>query len=104
MSRLGAELTPVIGAIPTVSAPPEFGLAKAMLMQWQTNGWDCPSGVVGTDPKGPAETTQVVVQNSSACFLFHVFLHLSASRSKQALHYCLAFQSLAPHAFEDTLL
>ena len=74
VSRLGMELVPIIAAIPTPPSRPEYGLAKAMLTTWMTNGYDCPSGLTGTDPKGPADTTQIVVQNSSACFLFHAFL------------------------------
>jgi penicillin amidase len=74
VSGLGMELTPIIAQLPALPGKPELAAAKAMLAQWATNGWDCPSGIVGTDPKGPAETTQVVVQNSSACFLFHAFL------------------------------
>lgn len=74
VSRLGMALTPILHAIPTGGTPAEFAAARAILDQWASNGWDCPSGVVGTDPKGPADTTLAVVQNSAGCFLFHAFL------------------------------
>jgi penicillin G amidase len=74
VSRPGMALTPIIHAIPNTGAPAEFASAKAILDQWAANGWDCPSGVVGTDPNGPADTTAAVVQNSAGCFLFHAFL------------------------------
>jgi penicillin amidase len=74
VSRLGKALTQIIDAIPATGTPPDFALARAILDQWATNHWDCPSGVVGTDPKGPADGTLAVVQNSAGCFLFHTFL------------------------------
>jgi len=74
VSRPGMAFAPIIAALPTASAPPELAAAQAVLAQWATNGWDCPSGVVGTNPKGPADTNPTVVQNSAGCFLFHEFL------------------------------
>jgi len=74
VSRPGMAFAPIIAALPATGAPPELGAAKALLAQWATNGWDCPSAVVGTDPKGPAETNATVLQNSAGCFLFHAFL------------------------------
>src|SRR5207244_4160320 len=75
VSGPGMALTPIIHAIPTTgTTPPEFAAARAILDQWAANGWDCPSGIVGTDPKGPADGTLSVVQNSAGCFLFHAFL------------------------------
>lgn len=74
VSRPGMAFAPIIAALPTSGAPPELAAAKALLGQWATNGWDCPSGVVGSNPKGPADTNATVVQNSAGCFLFHEFL------------------------------
>jgi len=76
VSRPGMLFTQIIAGIPTSdSTPPELAAAKAVLAQWATNGWDCPSGLTGSDPATSAvDTTPVVVQNSSGCFLFHVFL------------------------------
>jgi penicillin amidase len=74
VSRPGMAFASIIDRLPTAGAPPELALAKAVLAQWATNGFDCPSGVIGSDPKGPADTTPTVVQNSAGCFLFHEFL------------------------------
>jgi len=74
VSRPGMAFAPIIAALPAGGAPPELAAAKAVLAQWATNGWDCPSGVIGTSPKGPADPNPTVVQNSSGCFLFHEFL------------------------------
>jgi acyl-homoserine lactone acylase PvdQ len=46
-----------------------------VLAQWAANGWDCPSGLLGSDPvASPVDPTPSVVQSSAGCFLFHVFL------------------------------
>lgn len=75
VSRLGLAFAPIIAAIPATGAPPELAAAKAILAQWAANGADCPSGLTGSDPKLSAtDTTPAVMQNSSGCFLFHVFL------------------------------
>ena len=74
VSRPGMAFAPILAALPTAGAPPELAAAKAILAQWATNGFDCPSAVVGTDPKGPADTNATVLQNSAGCFLFHVFI------------------------------
>jgi len=72
VSRPGMAFTPIIAA--ATGAAPELKAAQALLAQWATNGWDCPSVVVGTSPKGPADTNPTVIQNSAGCFLFHEFL------------------------------
>jgi penicillin amidase len=76
VSRPGKVFSGFIAQLPTsASSPPELAVAKAVLAQWATNGWDCPSGLLGTDPKAsPIDPTPSVVQNSSGCFLFHAFL------------------------------
>ncbi|HEX2689539.1 MAG TPA: penicillin acylase family protein [Kofleriaceae bacterium] len=81
VSRAGKVFTDYIARLPTsATSPPELAAAKGVLAQWATNGWDCPSGVLGTDPKhSPIDPTLTVVQNSSGCFLFHAFLRTLAS-------------------------
>jgi penicillin amidase len=77
VSRPGMAFAPIIAALPTAGAPAELAAAKAVIAQWATNGFDCPSGLRGTDPKLSAvDTTPAVVQNSSGCFLFHAFLRV----------------------------
>jgi acyl-homoserine lactone acylase PvdQ len=76
VSRPGMLFTQIIAAVPASGTPPPaLAAAKAVLAQWATNGWDCPSGLTGTDPVTSAvDATPTVVQNSAGCFLFHVFL------------------------------
>ncbi len=76
VSRLGKVFTDIIATIPTdANSPAELVTAKTVLGQWATNGWDCPSGLLGTDPSAsPPDTNTTVVQNSAGCFLFHAFL------------------------------
>ena len=77
VSRPGMAFDPIIAALP--AGPPELATAKAILAQWKARGWDCPSAVVGTDPKGPAATDAAVLQSSAGCFLFHAFLRTLVS-------------------------
>lgn len=81
VSRLGMLFTAFIAQLPaTASSPPELAAAQAVLNQWATNGWDCPSGLLGIDPKAsPVDPTPKTVQNSSGCYLFHVFLRALAT-------------------------
>lgn len=79
VSRPGMAFTPIIAAIPGTGAPAEFAAARAILSQWASNGWDCPSGLTGIDPDGPVDPTVAVVQNSAGCFLFHAFLRAMVS-------------------------
>ena len=77
VSRPGMVFTQIIAPIPVDGSPPEFAAAKAVLAQWATNGWDCPSGLTGSDPQAsPAATDATVLQNSAGCFLFHAFLRV----------------------------
>ena len=73
MSRPGKVFTDIIGALPTTADDPAaLTAARAVLAQWAAAGWDCPSGLTGSDPKTSAvDATPAVVQNSSGCFLFH---------------------------------
>lgn len=77
VSRPGAAFAPFIAAIPADAGHPQLALAQGVLAQWATNGFDCPSGLLGTDPEtSPIDPTPAVVQNSSGCFLFHEFLRV----------------------------
>ncbi|HSR97860.1 MAG TPA: penicillin acylase family protein, partial [Kofleriaceae bacterium] len=77
VSRPGMAFAPAIAALPTAGAPAELAAAQAVLAQWATNGFDCPSGLLGTDPKlSPVDPDPKVSQNSSGCFLFHAFLRV----------------------------
>ena len=74
MSRPGKVFTDLIAALPAATDPSDVA-ARAILAQWATNGWDCPSGLLGSDPAAsPIDTTPSVMQNSQGCFLFHAFL------------------------------
>lgn len=75
VSRPGAAFAPFVAA--SSGAAPELALAKRLLAQWATNGFDCPSGLTGTDPKtSPVDIVTRTSQNSSGCFLFHEFLRV----------------------------
>jgi penicillin amidase len=79
MSRPGAAFKPFIDAAlkDAKVLPLSDGqkLGQSVLDQWAANGFDCPSGLTGTDPKNsPVDATPTVVQNSAGCMLFHTFL------------------------------
>lgn len=76
VSRPGMDFGAYIAALPTSQTDPaNLVAAKAVLAQWGQNGWDCPSGLLGSDPvKSAADTTAKVQQSSAGCFLFHEFL------------------------------
>jgi penicillin amidase len=81
VSRPGMAFAPIIAALPTGGAPPELAAAKAIIAQWASNGFDCPSGLTGADPKAsPTATDAKVLQNSAGCFLFHAFLRMLVTR------------------------
>ncbi len=74
MSRPGQAFAPAIAALPGGNNA-DLAAAQAVIAQWATNGFDCPSGLLGSDPvASPIDLTPAVVQNSAGCFLFHVFL------------------------------
>jgi len=76
VSRPGMALSEYAAALPTsASDPPSLVAAKAVLTNWATNGWDCPSGLLDNDPlAGAVDSSPRVVQNTSGCFFFHQFL------------------------------
>jgi penicillin amidase len=75
-SRLGKVFTDYLAVLPSVNTdPPAFRSAAAVLAQWAANGWDCPTGLLGVDPKLSAvDATPSVMDSSAGCFLFHTFL------------------------------
>ena len=79
MSRPGAAFKPFIDValqdplVKPLSAGQTLG--QSVLNQWAANGFDCPSGLTGSDPKNsPVDATPTVAQNSAGCMLFHTFL------------------------------
>jgi penicillin amidase len=73
-SRPGKAFVDLIDALPA-SSDPSVTAARGVLDQWATAGFDCPSGLKGSDPnESPVDATPSVVTNSSGCFLFHAFL------------------------------
>jgi penicillin amidase len=102
VSRPGKAFEPIIAAIPG-STPPALAAAKAVINQWKLNGFDCPSGLLGSDPKtSPVSTDPKVLQNSAGCFLFHVFLRTLIPRvftddlglAKQGINQLAAIKAL----------
>ncbi|HEY0190253.1 MAG TPA: penicillin acylase family protein, partial [Kofleriaceae bacterium] len=83
VSRPGAAFVPVLDKLAAAAgsaAPAQVTAGLQILDQWKANGYDCPTGLLGTDPKrSPVDPTTTVVQNSSGCFLFHEFLRTLAT-------------------------
>jgi acyl-homoserine lactone acylase PvdQ len=72
VSRMGAAFYPHLAALPAGGAGLET--ARALLLAWKTGGFDCPSGLLGTDPElSPVDIDATVSANSTGCYLFHVF-------------------------------
>jgi penicillin amidase len=79
VSRPGKAFVTVIKTLP-VDNDASVSAARAVLDAWETNGYDCPSGLLGSDPvQSAVDTTPAVVANSAGCFLFHTFLRHLAS-------------------------
>jgi penicillin amidase len=78
VSRAGKAFVDYIATLPTgASDPTSLVTARAVLAQWASNGYDCPSGLLGVDPnKSAGDTTTAISQNSAGCFLFHEFLRV----------------------------
>lgn len=76
VSRPGKAFATFVSAIPTTGTSPAALVgAKAVFTSWAAQGFDCPTGLTGTDPAtSPRDTTPAVVAASSGCFLFHAFL------------------------------
>lgn len=74
VSTLGAIFQGILANYPTMPAP-EFEAARAMFAQWKANGFDCPTGLIGTDPVTATDDPDAVqAANSASCMLFHAFL------------------------------
>ena len=65
---------PFLPATITGSQKPVYDAAKAVWDQWDTDGYDCPTGLSGTDPKSAPDTNATHVRDSAGCLLFHTFL------------------------------
>ena len=59
--------------LPTAQQAP-YAAARAMLTTWAADGYDCPTGLVGVDPKGAIDPDPKHSRDSAACLLFHTFL------------------------------
>ncbi|HUJ57006.1 MAG TPA: penicillin acylase family protein [Kofleriaceae bacterium] len=71
VSRMGKVFGDYVAALPA-SSDPDLTTARAILAQWAQDGYDCPSGLRGSDPvNSPVDATPAVVQSSTGCFLFH---------------------------------
>jgi penicillin amidase len=80
VSTIGKAFTDILSSAafdPAAAASPDFAAARGMLQAWGTNAraYDCPTGLLGTDPVlSPPDPDPVNQANSAACFLFHAFL------------------------------
>ena len=50
-----------------------YAAAFAMLKQWQTDKYLCPTALTGTSPSSAPVTDATVLRDSAACMLFHQF-------------------------------
>jgi penicillin amidase len=74
VSRLGAAFERIIAALPAGAAGSDLELARALLAQWKVDGFDCPTGLDGTDPStSPDDPDPTHTTDSAACYLFHAF-------------------------------
>jgi penicillin amidase len=74
VSRPGKAFVDIIDTLPAFTDASALA-GKALLDQWSAAGFDCPSGVLGSDPVfSPVDPTPAVQTNSAGCFLFHAFL------------------------------
>jgi len=78
VSRFGAAFTRYLSApafAPVAAAVPAFGAGRALLMQWGTDGYQCTTGLLGTDPLlSPVDPDATNTRDSAACLLFHFFV------------------------------
>ena len=57
----------------TTGAPAAYATGRAVLSAWASAGYDCPTGLSGSDPKSAAVTDATVLSQSAGCLLFHTF-------------------------------
>jgi penicillin amidase len=72
VSKLAIVMQPFLAAAAT-GAPPQYAASMSMFNTWASDGYDCPTGLTGIDPKSPADTDPVHNRDSAACLLFHTF-------------------------------
>jgi len=75
VSRAGAAFQRVLATYPAQPANPSFEAARTLLAGWKTDGFGCPTGLLGADPSSsPADPDRTRAADSAACYLFHAFL------------------------------
>jgi acyl-homoserine lactone acylase PvdQ len=81
VSRPGKAFTEVIANIPAAGTESaSLTAARALFTLWAAQGWDCPSGLLGSDPVNSAtDPDPINATNSNACFLFHEFARVVAT-------------------------
>jgi penicillin amidase len=73
VSRPGQLFAPIIAALPAGAA--DLTAAQKLIADWGAAGFDCPSGLTGSDPKASAvDATPAVATSSAGCMLFHAFI------------------------------
>jgi penicillin amidase len=74
IATIAANFLPLLPA-PT-SATDSYGQAMAIMSAWTTDGLNCPTGLLGTDPvASPPDSDAMTAQDSKSCLLFHAFLN-----------------------------
>jgi penicillin amidase len=58
---------------PATGAPAAYATGRTVLTAWQSAGYDCPTGLTGSDPNSAAVTDATVLSQSAGCLLFHTF-------------------------------
>jgi penicillin amidase len=77
VSRMGAAFGRIIDQLPAGSA--DLEAARALLSDWKADGYDCPTGLVGTDPvASAADPDPTRSTDSAACLLFHTVVRTLA--------------------------
>jgi penicillin amidase len=84
VSRMGDVYTNILAGIeqasPMGALPPEYHAALQLLKTWQSDGLDCPTGLLGIDPvSSPPDPDPTHNRDSAGCYLFHVFMRILAT-------------------------
>jgi penicillin amidase len=70
---LAKQVLPSLEAVPPQGQSPTWAAALAMLQQWSSDGFDCPTGLSGSAPDGAPTGDPVALRSANACLLFHSF-------------------------------
>jgi penicillin amidase len=73
LARLFAPSFPAASTVP-LAQQAAYTAALGILTQWGTDGYDCPTGLTGSDPSSAADPDQTHNRDSAGCLLFHAFL------------------------------